>query len=83
MATNNNNNNHILKLLPPMSLVSFPQEEKKLTYIKKFALRVVNQEYIFVNQYTKDLNEGKTSRQNERLIIDKIIKKSEELRKVV
>ena len=82
MATRNNNNNnnknHVLKSIPPVPPVSFPREQKKLTYMERFALRAVNREFFFIQQYATDLNGGKPSTENERLIINEIIKKFEE-----
>ena len=77
-----NDKNDILKLIPPVAPVTFPKEKKKWE-IKKIAHRTVTRQFITTYEQAMALNGGQPSTHIEKLIIDEIIKKFQELRTIL
>ena len=77
-----NDKNDILKLIPPVAPVTFPKEKKKVRN-QKNCPQDCNSSIITTYQQAMALNRGQPSAHIEKLIIDEIIKKFQELRTIL
>ena len=83
----NDRKNNILKQIPPVNPITFLREKKKITVdisnIEKMAYRVVIYHSILVRVLGRTLNRGQESIQTEKLIIEKIMNKLDELKSLL